>query len=49
VAVPIAWGELDGFANAHPFSIADARRLIDRAQGKGLAGWGFAEQALPEF
>jgi len=49
VAVPIAWGELDGFDNAHPFSIADAKRLLDRAQSKTLAGWGFAEQALPEF
>jgi len=49
VAMPIAWGELDGFANAHPFSIADAKRLLDRAQSKSLAGWGFAEQPLPDF
>ena len=49
VAVPIAWGELEGFANAHPFSIGDAGRLLDRAAGKSLAGWGFAEQVLPEF
>jgi len=49
VAVPIAWGELKGFADAHPFSIADARRLLDRAAGKSLAGWGFAEQALPDI
>jgi bifunctional non-homologous end joining protein LigD len=49
VAVPIAWGELSGFRDAHPFSIGDARRLIDRAESKSLAGWGFAEQTLPEF
>ena len=49
VAVPIAWGELKGFENAHPFSIGDAKRLLDRAKGKGLAGWGFAEQALPDL
>jgi bifunctional non-homologous end joining protein LigD len=49
VAAPIAWGELDGFDNAHPFSIGDAKRLIDRAASKSLAGWGFAEQPLPEF
>jgi bifunctional non-homologous end joining protein LigD len=49
VAVPIAWGELDGFDSAHAFSIGDAKRLLDRAQSKGLAGWGFAEQALPEL
>jgi bifunctional non-homologous end joining protein LigD len=48
VAVPIAWGELKDFQDAHPFSIADAKRLLDRAQGKSLAGWGFAEQALPQ-
>ncbi|KLE35917.1 DNA ligase D [Aurantiacibacter luteus] len=48
VAAPIAWGELKGMENAHPFSIDDARRLLDRAGSKTLAGWGFAEQALPE-
>ena len=49
VAVPIAWGELKGFDNAQPFSIGDAKRLLDRAESKGLAGWGFAEQALPDL
>jgi bifunctional non-homologous end joining protein LigD len=49
VAVPIAWGELKDFENAHPFSISDAERLLGRAGDKGLAGWGFAEQALPGF
>jgi bifunctional non-homologous end joining protein LigD len=49
VAVPIAWGELSGFDSAHPFSIGDTKRLLDRARSKSLAGWGFAEQALPEF
>ncbi|MEO6387327.1 MAG: DNA ligase D [Croceibacterium sp.] len=49
VAVPIAWGELKGLENAHPYSISDAKRLIDRAASKGLAGWGFAEQQLPDL
>ena len=49
VAVPIAWGELAAQENAHPFSIADAQQLLARAKGKGLAGWGFAEQKLPEI
>jgi len=49
VAVPIAWGELKDMADAHPFGIGDAKRLIARAQGKALAGWGFAEQALPDL
>jgi bifunctional non-homologous end joining protein LigD len=49
VAVPIAWGELKDFKDAHSFSISDAKRLLARAKGKGLAGWGFAEQALPDL
>jgi bifunctional non-homologous end joining protein LigD len=49
VAVPIAWGELKDFDSAHPFAIGDAAQLLTRARGKSLAGWGFAEQALPEF
>jgi bifunctional non-homologous end joining protein LigD len=49
VAVPIAWGELKDMKGAHPFSILDAKRLIDRAAGKSLAGWGFAEQDLPDL
>jgi bifunctional non-homologous end joining protein LigD len=47
VAVPIAWDELDAAKDAHPFSIADADKLIERA--RELRGWGFADQALPEF
>jgi bifunctional non-homologous end joining protein LigD len=49
VAVPIAWDELDGFENAHPFNIGDAKKLLDRARSKSLAGWGFADQALPDL
>jgi bifunctional non-homologous end joining protein LigD len=45
VAVPIGWEELDGFAEAHPFSIGDVDRLMRRA--RDLKGWGFAAQALP--
>ena len=48
VAVPIAWGELKNMADAHPFDIGDAKRLLDRAHSKSLAGWGFAQQVLPE-
>ena len=49
VAVPIAWGELKAMTNAHTLSIDDAKRLLDRAGSKSLAGWGFAQQALPSF
>jgi bifunctional non-homologous end joining protein LigD len=49
VAIPIAWDELDGFADAHPFTILDAAELLRRAKDKSLAGWGFAEQTLPDL
>ncbi len=49
VAVPIAWGELKAIESAHPFSMADAGQLLTRARTKGLAGWGFAEQHLPDL
>jgi bifunctional non-homologous end joining protein LigD len=49
VAVPIAWGELKEFKDAHSFTILDAKRLIDRAASKSLAGWGFADQELPDL
>jgi bifunctional non-homologous end joining protein LigD len=47
VAVPISWDELDAAKDAHPYSIADAQGLVERA--RALRGWGFADQALPEF
>jgi bifunctional non-homologous end joining protein LigD len=49
VAVPIAWDELPDMPDAHPFSIADADKVLERAQAKALKGWGFAEQALPDM
>lgn len=49
VAAPIGWDELDAMENAHPWSIGDAARLIERAGAKALRGWGFAAQKLPEF
>ncbi|WP_170005150.1 DNA ligase D [Pseudopontixanthobacter vadosimaris] len=49
VAVPISWGELKKLDAANVFTIDDAKRLTDRAASKGLAGWGFATQRLPDF
>ena len=49
VAVPIGWNELKGMDDAKPYSIDDAKRLLDRASSKTLAGWGFAEQSLPDL
>lgn len=47
VAVPIDWDELADMKDAHPFDIDDAVILLKRA--KGLKGWGFAAQGLPEI
>lgn len=49
VAVPLSWDQLKAAKNARLFGIGDARRLLERAQDKALAGWGFAEQPLPRF
>ena len=49
VALPIDWDELDGFKDAHPFSIDDVAELLERARDKSLHGWGFASQALPDI
>ena len=49
VAVPIGWNELKTMDDAKPFSIDDAKRVITRAESKTLAGWGFAEQSLPDL
>ena len=48
VAVPITWEDLAKASHAHPFSIGDAAGLVKRAADKALAGWGFADQPLPE-
>jgi bifunctional non-homologous end joining protein LigD len=47
VAAPIAWEELDRYLGGNHFSIRDADELIARASSKLLAGWGQANQSLP--
>jgi bifunctional non-homologous end joining protein LigD len=47
VAAPLTWRELETLENAHPFTIADAATLLERAQGRDLRGWATARQALP--
>ena len=48
VAAPVAWNELAKMKDARGFTIADAKKLLDRARSKSLAGWGFADQRLPD-
>jgi len=49
VAAPITWDELAELKNAHPYTIADADLLLERAASKDLIGWGIADQALPDL
>lgn len=49
VALPITRDELDGMKDAHPYLIAEADTLLDRASQKALSGWGFASQTLPDI
>jgi bifunctional non-homologous end joining protein LigD len=49
VAAPLAWSELDELESGHPWSIRDADLLLDRAGGRSLKGWGFADQVLPDL
>ena len=46
---PVAWDELAGLDTAARFTIADAAALIDREGSSALAGWGVAEQRLPDL
>jgi bifunctional non-homologous end joining protein LigD len=48
VAAPIAWNELDKYESGHHFGIRDVDELLKRAKSKMLAGWGKADQALPD-
>ena len=49
MAAPVTWEELHALADGRPFTIADADALLTRAAGKALAGWGEAEQTLPDL
>ncbi|MGN6269725.1 MAG: DNA ligase D [Sphingomonas sp.] len=49
VAAPVSWTELRDMDNAHLFHVGDAATLIERANGRALAGWGVAQQVLPDI
>ncbi len=48
VAAPVTWEELRDIDSPAHFTIRDAAELNDRAVSSGLAGWGMAEQVLPD-
>ncbi|WP_066665310.1 MULTISPECIES: DNA ligase D [unclassified Sphingomonas] len=49
VSVPLSWSELRDVDSAQLFSVRDAATLLDRATGRALAGWGQADQRLPDL
>ncbi|KPP92192.1 DNA ligase D [Erythrobacter sp. HL-111] len=49
VAAPIGWNELGKVTGAGQWRLGDAEELLERARSKTLAGWGFAEQRLPDL
>lgn len=49
VSAPVSWSELRDADSAQLFSVRDAALLLDRATGRALAGWGQADQALPDI
>ncbi|MBW4330072.1 DNA ligase D [Stakelama sp. CBK3Z-3] len=48
VAAPISWTELKDIKRANRWHIGDVDTLIERANGRALAGWGVADQVLPD-
>ena len=49
VAAPVSWTELRDIDKASRWSVRDAAELIARANSRDLAGWGVADQVLPDF
>lgn len=49
VAVPVSWTELRDIDTAHLFHVGEAATLIERANSRALAGWGVAQQVLPDL
>ncbi len=48
VAAPVSWSELRDIDGPGHFTLRDGAGLIERATGRALAGWGLADQVLPD-
>lgn len=48
VAVPVSWDEIKEVKGANAYSIDDTATLQERAKSGRLAGWGYADQKLPD-
>jgi bifunctional non-homologous end joining protein LigD len=49
VAAPITWKEMETIDRPAHYHIGDAAELVKRAGSKALAGWGRADQVLPDL
>jgi len=49
VAAPVTWTELRDIDTAHRWGVRDAAELLERANSRALAGWGLADQVLPDL
>ena len=49
VAAPVSWTELRDIDSAHRWGVRDGAELLERANSRALAGWGFADQVLPDL
>jgi bifunctional non-homologous end joining protein LigD len=49
VAAPITWKEMETIDAPNHFHIGDGAELVKRAGSKALAGWGRADQTLPDL
>ena len=49
VAAPVSWTELRGLDTAARWTVRDGAALLARANGRGLQGWGVADQTLPDL
>lgn len=49
VAAPVSWAELRRIETAAQWNVSAADELIKRASSRALAGWGTADQVLPDF
>lgn len=49
VAAPVSWTELRDLDTAQRWHVGDAAELLARAGSRALAGWGSADQVLPDL
>ena len=49
VAAPITWKEMETIDTPAHWHVGDAVELVQRAASKALAGWGRADQVLPDL